>query len=269
MIHELEQQSGKILALECRFPEALAVIEGNNPGWVFVDDPNAPSAALVWAQGIDGFYLVGNARSEVFHVELDLHIDQVLMPRLNNLGVSWFEISGGEDWDPVIQNALSKRELNSNQQWVYILRTVEQETMTQPEVPDNCKLRRINERLFVNPNVSNKLFLFSKLTHFWGSVDAFLNNGLGYVLVEEEEIVSLCYSGFVAGTIHAIDIETEQSHRQKGYAETTARAFLAKCIEKHLHPHWDCMAENIASVHLAEKLGFSRSHEYTLYSFRL
>jgi len=46
-------------------------------------------------------------------------------------------------------------------------------------------------------------------------------------------------------------------------------AFLGECIKKHLRPHWDCMAENTASSRLAEKLGFTQSHEYTLYSFRL
>ena len=269
MIYEIEGQSINFPTFECRFPEALAVIEGNNPGWVFVDDPNIPSAALVWAQGIEGFYLVGDASSAVFRDELNFLVDRVLKPRLDNLGVSWFEISGGENWDPVIQKALSKRDLKSNQQWVHILRDAGQVKMTQPELPDNFGLRRINEDLLANSTVSNKQFLFSKLTHFWGSLDAFLNLGLGYVLVDEEEIVSSCYSGFVAGDIHAIDIETEQSHRRRGYAETAARAFLAECIEKHLQPHWDCMAENIASVHLAEKLGFSRSHEYNLYSFQL
>jgi GNAT superfamily N-acetyltransferase len=269
MIYELEQPSSTTLAIDCRFPEALAVIKGNNPGWVFVDNPNSPRAALVWAQGIEGFYLVGDASSAVFLDELDFHIDQVLKPRLRNLGADWFEISGGEGWDPVIKNALRKRDLESSLQWVYTLKLAEQKTLTQPEAVDGCKLLRVNLHLLVSLSVSNRQFLFSKLTHFWGSVDAFLSTGFGYVLVDEEEIASLCCSGFVAGNTHAIDIETVQSHRRKGYAEAVARAFLAECIEKHLQPHWDCMAENTASSRLAEKLGFTQSYEYTLYSFRL
>jgi RimJ/RimL family protein N-acetyltransferase len=89
------------------------------------------------------------------------------------------------------------------------------------------------------------------------------------VLVCGEEIASLCYSGFVAGDTHAIDVETEASHRRKGYARAVATAFIAECVERHLQPHWDCMAENVASARLAEKLGFSKNHAYTLYSFPL
>lgn len=269
MIYELEQPTSKALALDCRFPEALAVIEGNNPGWVFVDRLDSPGAALVWAQGIEGFYLVGDPSRAIFLDELDFHTDQVLKPRLCNLGVDWFEISGGEGWGPVIQAALGKRDLQSSLQSVYTLKLAEQKTLTQQEVGDGCKLLRVNPDLLVNLAVSNRQFLFSKLTRFWGSVDAFLSTGFGYMLVDEQEIASLCCSGFVAGDTHAIDIETIQSHRRKGYGGTVARAFLAECIVRNLQPHWDCMAENTASSRLAEKVGFVQTHEYTLYSFRL
>jgi RimJ/RimL family protein N-acetyltransferase len=87
--------------------------------------------------------------------------------------------------------------------------------------------------------------------------------------VDGKEIASLCCSGFVAGNIHVIDIETKVSHRRKGYAEIVARAFVAECTEKCLRLHWDCMAENTASARLAEKLGFTQSHGYTLYGFSL
>jgi len=269
MIHELKRPSSSILAIDCPFPEALAIIEGNNPGWVFVDDLNGPRAALVWAQGIKGFYAVGDANSTAFLQELDIYTDQVLEPRLHDLGVAWFEISGDENWNPVIENVFEKWNLESSQQWVYTLKPTKHKSVTQLKTIGDCKLLRVDQHLLVDLSVGNKAFLFSKLIQFWGSVDTFLNTGLGYVVVDGEEIASLCCSGFVAGKIHVIDIETEASHRRKGYAEIVARAFVTECIEKHLQPHWDCMAENTASARLAEKLGFTQSHVYTLYSFPL
>jgi hypothetical protein len=70
MIHELKQPSSSVLAIDCPFPEVLAIIEGNNPSWVFVDGLNTPTTVLVWAQGIKGFYLVGDANCAVFLEEL-------------------------------------------------------------------------------------------------------------------------------------------------------------------------------------------------------
>jgi len=269
MIHELKQPSSSVLAIDCLFPEALAIIEGNNPGWVFVDDLNTPRAALVWARGIEGFYLVGDANSAIFLEELNVHTEQVLKPRLHDLGVAWFEISGDESWNPVIEKVFQTRNLESSQQWVYTLKPTKHESVMQHKAVGDCKLQRVDPHLLVDLSVGNKEFLFSKLTQFWGSVDAFLNTGLGYVLADGEEIASLCCSGFVAGNIHGIDIETKVTHRRKGYAEIVAQAFIEECIERRLQPHWDCMAENAASARLAEKLGFTQSHVYALYSFSL
>ena len=66
MIDEQKQPGSNALAIDCPFPEALAVIEGNHPGWVFVDDLNTPRTALVWARGIEGLYmdLEGNQATE-------------------------------------------------------------------------------------------------------------------------------------------------------------------------------------------------------------
>ena len=86
MIYDIELPCSTTFSIECRFPEALAVIEGNNPGWVFADDLLTPRAALVWAQGIEGFYLVGDARRSAFIDDFDFHITQVLEPRLRSLG---------------------------------------------------------------------------------------------------------------------------------------------------------------------------------------
>jgi hypothetical protein len=269
MIHELELPSSSVLAIHCPFPEPLAVIEGNNPGWVFVDDLNTPRSALVWAQGIMGFYLVGDANSAVFLKELDVFTDQVLRPRLHHLGVTYFEISGIENWNAVIENIFWKRNLDNSQQCVYTIKSSGDRFVTQRKVVGDYRLLRVDQHLLVDLSVGNREFLFSKLIRFWGSVSKFLNTGLAYVLVDGKEIVSLCCSGFVAGNVHAIDIETEVSHRRKGYAEAVARAFVSECVEKHLQPHWDCMAENIASVRLAEKLGFTQSYVYRLYSFPL
>ena len=269
MIYELKQPSSRVLAIDCLFPEALAILAGNNPGWVFVDDLYTQRAALVWAEGIQGFYLVGDASRTDFLDELAAHTDHVLGPRLHTLGVTWFEISGDENWERTIEDVFGERNLQSSQQWVYTLEPAEHKSVAQLKMADNCKLQKVDQHLLAHLSVRNKEFLLSKLIQFWSSVDTFLNAGLGYALVDGEEIASLCFSGFVAGNIHVIDIETEALYRRRGHAETVARAFVAACIEKHFQPYWDCMAENRASARLAEKLGFTRTRVYTLYSFPL
>ncbi|MGD9030781.1 MAG: GNAT family N-acetyltransferase [Anaerolineae bacterium] len=269
MICELHDPGGSDLAARCRFPEASAVLVGNNPGWVFVDDVDRPRSALVWAHGMQGFYLVGDAENASFLEQLDTTIDEVLKPRLRELGVAWFEVSGDEAWNPVIEIALAKRSLERNQQLVYTLESANLGSATHCGRGDRLKLLSAEECLASDLLTTSREFLLSKLLRFWGSVDAFLGTGIGCVLVCEREIASLCFSGFVVGNVHVVDIETRASHQGKGYAQIVAHAFIAEGIERRLRLHWDCMAENTGSVRLAEKLGLTRSRAYTLYCFPL
>jgi RimJ/RimL family protein N-acetyltransferase len=269
LIHEIEITKNDGLLIDCLFPEALAVMQGNNPGWVFVDDPDHPREVLVWAQGIQGFYLAGDTGHEVFLEELDAYTDRVLKPRLHNLGIDWFEISGGEKWDQAILSIFQQRKLESSLQLVYTLRPTEHAYAVKPEPITGCELRRIDRHLLGDPLVGDRQFLFSKLIAFWGSAEAFFKTGCGFVLMEGERVASLCFSGFVAGFTHAVEIETQLGFRRRGYAEMAARAYISECLQKRQWLHWDCMDENTASARLAEKLGFTRSNQYRLYSFML
>ena len=47
------------------------------------------------------------------------------------------------------------------------------------------------------------------------------------------------------------------------WATVTCAALILECLEKEKYPSWD--AQNMNSVHLAEKLGYEYSHEYPVY----
>jgi RimJ/RimL family protein N-acetyltransferase len=269
LIFELKQPARGLLSVDTPFPEALAVIQGNNPGWIFVDDTNAPRTGLVWAGGIEGFYLVGEPGNTFFISALYGYIERAIAPRLKDMGLTWFEVSGGERWDPVIERVFENRKLEISQQWVYTLPPTGRQVPMQPAMVGKCELLSIDRRLLARLSPGNAAFLRSKLESFWGSQEAFLRAGLGCLLLREGEIASLCFSGFVAGDTHAIDVETRASQRRRGYAEAVARAFIAECIARDFQPYWDCMAENLASAQLAQKLGFTRRSMYNLYSFPL
>jgi len=55
IFHTFQKSSSSILTVDCPFPEALAAIKGNNPGWVFLDD--LKNRALPWCgfKGLKAF----------------------------------------------------------------------------------------------------------------------------------------------------------------------------------------------------------------------
>ena len=54
-----------------------------------------------------------------------------------------------------------------------------------------------------------------------------------------------------------------ESERRKGLALIACSALILRCLEEGLYPSRD--AQNMNSVHLAEKLGYEFDHEYEVY----
>jgi GNAT superfamily N-acetyltransferase len=251
------------------YPEVLAVIDGNNPGWVFVDSPTRPGTALIWSRGIEGFYLIGEQDDATFLVDLDSCVDAVISPRARELGMRWFEFScDRESWGSAVERVFGRRGLVRSTQYTYGLEAHDYGRLEGPLPQVDCGVRAMDSDLMTS-KVENIGFALSKISRFWGAPEAFFRRGLGCAVLADGEIASVCLSAFVADDVHTVDVETEERHRRKGFGERAAREFVELCLKRGLRPHWDCMGQNVASWSLAEKLGFQRSGEYSLWAFPL
>ena len=54
-----------------------------------------------------------------------------------------------------------------------------------------------------------------------------------------------------------------EQERRKHLATIVCSALILSCLEEGLYPGWD--AQNMNSVHLAEKLGYKFDQEYVAY----
>ncbi len=90
MIFELNQllfsKASHLLNGELINLEIKAVVEGYNPGWVFVDNTENPETAMVWSKGIKGFYFIGDANNSDFNNNINLYIDEEILPRAQSMG---------------------------------------------------------------------------------------------------------------------------------------------------------------------------------------
>ncbi|KAB3528840.1 GNAT family N-acetyltransferase [Alkaliphilus serpentinus] len=266
MIEELSKDKySKIdyLIRNDKFPEAASVIQKNNPGWVFVDDIGQPKSALVFCLGMGGFYLLGDYSNLQFNNELLSFIEGCVYSSLNNIGIKWIEISGvTQGWNRVIEEVFSSENLGKDKQLVYKSKN---ETLISEENIANIVKVDINT---FNLKISNLDFLRNKIEQFWGSLENFLDKGICYYYLIEEEIVSICYSGLVKDNTHTIGIETLENHRRKGYGYKLATVFLNECKKTGIEPHWDCSEDNVGSKLMAEKLGLEKAYEYTCYWYK-
>ncbi len=99
--------------------------------------------------------------------------------------------------------------------------------------------------------------------HFSG-IDDFIYRGIGYCILNNNQIVSAAIS--TASCKNAIDVEikTNSDYQRTGLG-TIIGAYLVKaCLEKNIDPKW--LAANDRSTRLAEKLGYTKGQTYSTLS---
>lgn len=101
------------------------------------------------------------------------------------------------------------------------------------------------------------------LVSVFESKQTYLNLGLGVVAVRNNDVVAgaSSYTRYQEGI--EIEVDTRSDERRKHLATACSAKLILECIERGLYPSWD--AQNLWSLHLAEKLGYELSHEYIAY----
>lgn len=271
MITELQQnefQKCKELLNERGQLEVQAVVKGVNPGRIFVDNIDTPRTALIWLGNNDGFLFIGNEHNEQFNHQINGFIDQVIVPEAKKVGLHYFEgIGNHPKWNQTIEKIFNHRELGSWKQRVYKLHKENYKANNEPSIKEGYTVFKIDNTLFEDNTIKNPAFLQSKILSFWSSVECFLNKGIGYCVVYDHHIISLCFSGFVVENVHCIDIETLEAYRGNKLAQKLAHHFVKNCLAQGLVPYWDCMDSNKPSIAVAENIGFTNVFNYVGYEF--
>lgn len=250
--------------------EIRAVIEGVNPGRIFVDDEISPTTGFVWLGNNDGFFFFGNAENEAFNKGLNPFIDEIIIPEAKKVQLNCFEGMGNHiKWNRTIEKVFKHRKLESWNQRVYEIQKDDYKGNEEPAIAQEYEVVKICKTLFANNggSIKNIEFLHAKILEFWASPELFFDEGIGYGIVYKNEIVSVCFSGFVFENVHCIDIETLEGFQGGKLAQKLAHSFVKDCLENNMVPYWDCMELNKSSVAVAEKVGFKNIFNYVGYYF--
>lgn len=246
----------------------ISVIENNTPGFIYVDNLAEPNIALIWAEGIDGFYLIGKKNCVVDIDEFNYFIDHSIKSRLLRKNINYIEINSDNDQlDLLIEDAFSYRKLNKDYQLVYTHESTLIGDSSEFNFNKEHKVNSLANVIFGYNNITNIDFAINRVKKFWGTLDAYKTNGIGYCAVRNNKVIGICFSGFVAGKSHSIEIEVLSGYRKLCIGKKLTLSFIQEAKSKNLLPYWDCMQDNMASIALAESTGFTKKYEYPLYWF--
>ena len=128
------------------------------------------------------------------------------------------------------------------------------------KLPDGYELKKIDSAIYdkcmEDPVTVDFVSAF-------GSKEKYLQIGRGMVITKNGEIVAgaSSYTRYNEGI--EIEVDTVKSERRKHLATVVCAAHILNCLNEGLYPSWD--AQNMNSVHLAEKFGYEFDHEYVAY----
>lgn len=243
MPHEMEQV--KPLFDDWEDTMILSCLQGVM-GSVYAPDEDDPASAA--AQLNDFCFLTGEPCAEL--VKFDYGKSFLIMTPQN------------EGWAELIGKVWGGRAVRQTRYAIKKQKSFDKDRLSAliDRLPEGYALRQIDWELYEKCLQSD----WSRdLVSAYPTWEEFQRLGLGFVITENGTVVSgaSSYSSYRGGI--EIEIDTEKAHRRKGLATAAGAALILECVKRGLYPSWD--AQNKASVALAEKLGYTYSHEYPVY----
>lgn len=238
---------------------ASAVVAGNSPGLFWVDDIPQPRTAALWDQ-THALYLAGEADNAAFNDALGRFMGETITQAVDVLKI--YPASG--NWNPVIETLYPYAALHQPQRVFYCLGTLNLPNWRE-RLPEGFRVSSINDNFAALSILRNFDRLREEIESCWNALADFQQHGFGFCAHDAETIVGWCTAEYVSGNQCGIGIETVETHQRQGFATLVASAFAEHCLEHGITAHWDAWQRNTPSVATAEKVGFVKVEDYTIY----
>ena len=245
-----------------------AAIRGNNPGRIFVDDPQNPRTAL--ALTVEGYLLGGeNEDRETLGALQRLFKEKIFSGEVYVNGDWSMSLAvHPQTWEERLPELIPTHEIEKSERYHYLC--TELSLNWENHLPDGYSVRRVDSALLEDPGIhfAESLAEWMDFEEVWWSRENFLSKGISFAVLRGNEVAAWCTPDCVAGDRIDIGIITHQAHRRQGLATIAVAATVEACLEQGFSAvGWHCNADNIGSWKTAEKVGFKRNREYAYYYY--
>ena len=242
---------------------ALSMLAGVRPGVAAVNDRDMPTALCLGApEGTFAWtYLAGDPNDSMFRKELRAWIfdEHGLGP---DVAFS-FLTADRPEWEEALSEILAPRTVIPDRRLHY-------ETVARPDawrqvIPEGYEIVDVDRGL-----LDSDVPLHEKLSEWFvanfGSIEGFLEHGVGAVAVHEKTIVGWILADSFVGGLSDIGGEVEEDHRRKGLAYAATCRTVELALERGAERiGWHCHEINLPSIKTAEAAGFELKYGYTVY----
>ncbi len=231
-----------------------AICEGINPGRVFVDRPENPTAALIWTT-VGYYFLCGKPQPGTDLAGIAAVLSEEFLPASQAAGETGFILIPSHDsWKAHLPALLPGREVIEIYRRPFAFDPARFAACGdwRAQIPPGFRLQALDASLAERAGVLAS----------WATIEDFLANGLGFAILAGDEIASVCLSVFATRAMMELDVHTGEKFRRRGLAQAAASALIEACLQSGRQPNWECFWENEPSTSLALKLGFTPLPDY-------
>lgn len=106
------------------------------------------------------------------------------------------------------------------------------------------------------------------ISETWGGPPGLCSGGMGWGAFARGRLVSVAVPFYIGDRFEDIGVVSEPGFRGRGLSVACAGSLCADILSRGRTPSWSTSPENLASLRVAEKLGFEREREDLLYVVR-
>jgi RimJ/RimL family protein N-acetyltransferase len=126
-------------------------------------------------------------------------------------------------------------------------------------IPPHAVLKRIDASLTQQVDRD----FHQSISRYWGNPQNFLERSYGFCLLVDGQLASLVDVPGISSHYANFSVATKEAYRRQGLALLTCTACIEHTLERGLMPTWDTDGPNLASAGLALKLGFEEDAPFS------
>jgi len=240
---------------------SLAVLEGNNPGELYISDNKDRSSAFLISP--EGCYLAGNPDNKTFNVSLKKFFEGDFLRKWKT---EEFELVFNPKWESTAFWIFQKRPLFKYNRFHYTIK-ISDFNWHRLDIGDKFKPISLKPD-FVKNNlkISNMDHINKWILNNWGNYDNFKKRGFSFYILVNNPVLSWSVCDCIYQDRCEIGIHTDPKHRKQGLASNVVNAMLNHAFKSGIKEiGWHCAADNTGSYKTAEKAGFTKEREYYAY----
>ena len=237
-----------------------AMLAGQTPARVYVDDLTRPQAVLAWIK--HRCFLFGSPDNETFADGLRELFRTTLLPEIQTAGHAVVSVYYAPDrWQAQLAQIIPDRDPVPVLRQYYALELATDASSV--SAPDGFSLEPVNAQLLARKTLGHLEQLEEELCSERPTVDDFLRKSFGVCMLHGDELAGWCLSEYNCGGCCEVGIETVEEYRRRGSGTTLTRALVRQAQSQGIHRiGWHCIARNAASAATACSAGFIWQCDY-------